>query len=154
SDSHGQCNAVRSSTPVWLSEFYALPDGGRPAEKLRQANALVFGFELSQAPPRIEQAHEAMNVGMFCEQRPIEPAGFVILTIRIVVPALAASRFITHQHHRHADGEHRDGQKILYLAVPEFLYAGIIGRTFNAAVPASVIVRAVPVAFAVFFVVF
>src|SRR5207247_6455071 len=44
-------------------------------------------------------------------------------------------------------------QKVLHLPVSEFLHRGIIARTFNAAVPTAVVVRAVTVIFAVCFVV-
>ena len=49
--------------------------------------------------------------------------------------------------------KHRYGQKVLHLPVPEFLYAGIVGRTFDTAVPTSVVVRPVAVVFAICFVV-
>src|SRR4029077_2815945 len=55
--------------------------------------------------------------------------------------------------HGHTRRVHRDGQKVLHLPVSELLHSGIIAGTFNAAVPASVVVRAVTVVFAVCFVV-
>src|SRR4029077_9624329 len=61
--------------------------------------------------------------------------------------------FVAHEKHGHPDREHRYGQKILHLPIPEFLYAGIIGGTFNTAVPASIVVRPVAVVFAICFVV-
>src|SRR5262245_28551489 len=94
-----------------------------------------------------------MDIAMLREERPVEPAAFVILTIGIIVPALCASRFVTHEQHGHTHREHRDGQKILHLPVSELLHRGIIGGTFNAAVPAAVVVGAVTVVFAVCFVV-
>ena len=43
----------------------------------------------------------------------------------------------------------RDGQEILHLPVAQLLHRRIIGRTFDAAVPASVVVGSVAVVFAV-----
>src|SRR5262247_483739 len=94
-----------------------------------------------------------MDISMFREERPVEPAGFVILTIGIIVPALCASHFATHDYHGHTHREHGDGQKVLHLPVSELLHRGVIGGTFNAAVPAAVVVGAVTVVFAVCFVV-
>src|SRR5215475_10296839 len=94
-----------------------------------------------------------MNIGMLREQRPIEPASFVILAIGIVVPALGASRFVTHQHHRHAYREHCNGQKVLHLPISEFLYREIFSGAFDATVPASVVVGAITVFLVVCFVV-
>ena len=90
---------------------------------------------------------------MLCEKRPVEPAGFVILAIGIVVPTLCSPHFVTHEKHGHTNRKHRYGQKVLYLPVSEFLHAGIIGWTFNTAVPASIVVRPVAVVFAICFVV-
>ena len=90
---------------------------------------------------------------MLCEKRPVEPACFVILAIGVVVSTLCSPHFVTHEHHRHAHRKHGYGQKVLHLPIPEFLHAGIIGGTFNAAVPASVVVGPVAVVFAVCFVV-
>src|SRR5689334_22778692 len=93
-----------------------------------------------------------MDICMLREERPVEPAGFVILTIGIIVPTLCAPHFVTHEQHGHTHSEQRDGQKVLHLPVSELLHCGIIGGTFNAAVPAAVVVGAVTVVFAVGFV--
>src|SRR5215471_6832971 len=94
-----------------------------------------------------------MDVSMLCKQRPIEPAGFVVLAIGVVVPKLCSPHFVTHEKHGHTKGKHRHGQKVFYLPVSELLHAGVIGRTFNAAVPTSIVVRPVAVVFAICFVV-
>src|SRR6476660_3641261 len=66
--------------------------------------------------------------------------------------ALCSSRFVAHQEHRHAHRKHRHGQKVLHLSVSELFHFGIISRTFNSAVPTPVIVRTIPVIFAVGFI--
>ena len=50
-------------------------------------------------------------------------------------------------------GEQRDGQEILDLPVPQLLDCRIVGRTFDAAVPAAIVVGAVAVVLAVRFIV-
>src|SRR6476620_2308138 len=105
-----------------MSEFYSVPGPVCPTEELSQAHTLVFGFKLSQMPSRVEQGHKPMNICMLREKRPVEPAGFVILGVSIVIPALCASRFVSHQHHRHAHREHVDGQKVLHLSISELLH--------------------------------
>src|SRR4029077_5571093 len=49
--------------------------------------------------------------------------------------------------------EHGDGQKVLHLPISEFLHRGIFGGTFDATVPASVVVGAITVVLVVCFVV-
>ena len=95
-----------------------------------------------------------MDVGMFCEKRPVEPTGFIILRIRVVVSRLCSPHFVTHEKHGHTNRKHRYSQKVFYLSVSEFLHTWIIGWTFNTAVPTSIVVRSVPVVFAICFVVF
>ena len=46
-------------------------------------------------------------------------------------------------------GEHRHGEEVLHLPVRSFSIAGIVGRAFDTAVPASVVVGAVAVVLAV-----
>src|SRR5438034_4819555 len=94
-----------------------------------------------------------MDICVLREERPVVPVGFVILTIGIIVTILGAPHFVTHEQHGHTHREQRDGQKVLHLSVSELLHRGIIGGTFNATVPAAVVVGAVTVVFAVCFVV-
>src|SRR4030095_4246195 len=137
-----------------LVKFHAVPPQIHAAEELRQAHALALWFGVSEDTSRIEQIHKAMDVGMLCEKRPVEPAGFVILAIGIVISKLCSPRFVAHEKHGHTDRKHRYGQEVFYLPVPEFLHSWIMSRTLNTAVPTPIVVRAVPVIFAVCFVVF
>src|SRR5256885_4527452 len=47
------------------------------------------------------------------EQRPVEPADLVVLTIGVVVAALSAPHLVAHEHHGHPRGEHRHGEEVL-----------------------------------------
>src|SRR5207253_8028101 len=73
----------------------------------------------------------------------------VVLAIGVVAAALGSANLVTHHDHREPDGEHRDGEEVLHLTVPELLDGGIVGRPFDATVPAPVVVAAVAVLLAV-----
>src|SRR4029450_1351209 len=94
------------------------------------------------------------NVGMLCKKRPIEPARFIILAIGIVIPTLCPPHFVTHEKHGHTNRKHRYRQKVLHLPISNLLHSGIIGKTFNTAVPTSIVIRPVAIVFAICFVVF
>src|SRR6185295_356110 len=51
--------------------------------------------------------------------------------------------------HRQTQREHRHGQKVPHLPVSQLLYRRIIGWALDTPIPASVVVRAIPVVFAV-----
>src|SRR6476619_7975105 len=127
---------MRSRTPVGLPEFDTVPCRVRSAEELIQTEALVSRLEIAQAPSGVQQGHETMNVCMFCDIRPVEPAGFVILAVCVIVSTLCSPHFVTHEHHRHAHREHGDGQKVFHLPISELLQYGIVCGTLNVTIPA------------------
>src|SRR5262249_22789786 len=110
-------------------------------------------LHLAQHSPRDEQAQEAVYVGVFLNQRPVEPAGLVVLAIGVVVAALCLPDFVGHQDHGHAQRQQGDRQVILHLAVAQPLHRQVVGRALHAAVPAAVVVGAVAVVLAVVLVV-
>ena len=68
----------------------------RTAEEAVEAYALAFDLDVPQAPPAVQQHHKPVDVCMLPDEPPIEPAGFIILTIGIVVSELLPQRFIAH----------------------------------------------------------
>src|SRR5579864_6801294 len=86
-----------------------------------------------------------MYVRVLDEQRPIEPIGFVVLTVSVVVAILCSPDFIAHQEHGKTKRKQRDGQKILHLAGSEALNFRISAWTLDTAVPASIVISAVSV---------
>src|SRR4030095_11022952 len=104
--------------------FNAVPRPVCSAEQLVQAQTPALGLQVSQNPSCIKQSHEAMDVEMLCKKRPVQPTGFVILAIGVVVPTLCSPHFVTHEKHGQTDRKHRYGQKILHLPVSELLHAG------------------------------
>src|SRR5215470_12378599 len=49
---------------------------------------MLFGVHIAREAILDKQSHEPVNVSMFLEQRPIEPARFVVLAIGVVVTGL------------------------------------------------------------------
>src|SRR6185436_2932093 len=94
-----------------------------------------------------------MQIGMGIDEGPVEPARFIVLGIGIVVAALASPSFVAHEDHRHANGKDGDGEEILHLPMAQLLYGRIVGRTFDAAIPTAIVIRAVSVVLAIGFIV-
>ena len=90
-----------------------------------------------------------MHVRVLLEQRPVDPTGFVVLAIGVVVAALCVTDFVAHQDHRHAQREQGNREEVFYLAIAELLHSRIVARAFDSAIPAPVVVRAVAVFLAV-----
>src|SRR4029077_17775631 len=111
-------------------------------------------FDVSKHSPSNEQLYEPVQLVMLRCQCPVQPAGFVILTVGVVVTMLASPHFVAHENHRDAERKHRDRQEVFGLPIAQLLYSWIVGRTLDAAVPAPVIARAVAVVFPVGFIVF
>src|SRR5581483_12234922 len=80
---------------------------------------------------------------------PVEPGYFVILTVRVVVASLGPSRFIARQKHRHSLRQEQRSQEVSHLPRAQRVDARIVGWSFSAAVPRTVVVLAVPVLLAV-----
>src|SRR5512132_1991090 len=96
-----ECKAVRMFAPVRLIKFHTMPGQVHAAQKLVQANTMPLGLRVSQNASCVEQGNKTMDVRVLCEQRPIEPAGFVILAIGVVVSTLRSPHFVTHEKHGH-----------------------------------------------------
>src|SRR6516164_10482053 len=90
-----------------------------------------------------------MDVRVLSEQGPVEPTGLIVLTVRIIVAVLRSPHFIAHHKHWQTKREESDGQEILYLTVSKFFNRRVIGCPFGSAVPTSIVVCAVAVAFSV-----
>ena len=87
---------------------------------------MPFWIKVAQQLPFDEEFEEAMHVGMFGEERLVEPTGLVILTVSFVVTVLGAPHFVAHQNHGRTEREHGDGKKVLYLPVSQHLHGGIV----------------------------
>jgi hypothetical protein len=147
-------DAVRRFLPIGLANLDPMPSQIRPAEELIQAYTPALDLRLSQTAASAEQRDEPVHICMLREEPPIEPAGFIILTIGIVVSELRSPRLIAHENHRYTRRKHCNRQKIFDLAVSELFHSWIFAGTFITAIPASVIIHSIAIAFPVRFVVF
>src|SRR4051794_36318717 len=103
--------------PVGLPQPHAMANLVCPPHPLVQAHAWALMLNLSQQSTLVEQGHEPVQVSMCLEQPPVEPAGFVILAIGIVVADLGASDLIAHHKHWDAERENGNSEEILHLPI-------------------------------------
>ena len=80
-----------------------------------------------------ERGQPARRVG----EIPVDPADLVVLAVGVVVAALRAIQLVARQQHRHALREEQRGQHVAHLAAAQRDDAPVVGRTFDAAVPAD-----------------
>src|ERR1700735_381466 len=84
---------------------------------------------------------------------PVQPGSFVVLAISIVVALLSAAEFVAGQQHRNAQRQEQRRDEIALLTRTQNVYGfAIARRTFDAAVPGSIVGLAVTILFAIFFV--
>src|SRR3984957_16760235 len=96
---------------------------------------------------------EPKHLTVFLREAPIKPADFVVLAIRVIVATLGTSHLVASADHRNALRHHHDGDEVFHLSPAQILYFLIVRRTFDAAVPAQVVIRTISISFAVRFVV-
>src|SRR5687767_15694382 len=104
--------------------------------------------------PGVQQSDKSMDIGMLFKQRPVEPVVLIIKTVSVVITLLSPAHLVAHQDHWHTERQHVNGQEIFNLAIAKLLYGWIVRWTFDATVPAAIIVVAVAIPFKVCFVVF
>src|SRR5262249_47969621 len=96
-----------------------------------------------------EVAYEAQDVSVLGNGVPVKPADLIVLAVGVIVAPLRAPHFVAHEQHRAALRHEQGRKEILYLLPAQSLNSGIVGRTFDAAVPTVVVARAVSIVFAV-----
>ena len=84
---------------------------------------------------------------------PVNPTGFIVLAVSVVISALRAAEFVAAQEHRYAARDQQGQKKVLNLAFPQGLDSGIRRFAFGAIVLAEVGVGTVMVVFSVCFIV-
>src|ERR1044072_6895514 len=105
-ESHPQAADV-TLFPIVLCHF--LPVGPEPGQvfDLGAVNAAALE-KLSAAKDRMGGAQHDQGAGkgeqglLLARDVPVEPADLVVLTIRVVVPALRSADFVASANHRHA----------------------------------------------------
>src|ERR1035441_9562174 len=84
---------------------------------------------------------------------PVNPTGFIVLAVSVVIAALRAAEFVAAQEHRYTARDQQGQKEVLNLAFPQGLDPGIRRLAFTAVVLAEVGVGTVMVAFSVCFIV-
>ena len=110
----GQSEAMRAATPVWLSNFDAMPLDAAFTQVVIECCLSTFSLLIEVGAQMNHLPHKAQNVGVGLTKAPVEPTGFVILTICIVVPELGLAHFISHEQHRRPNGEQSEREKFGY----------------------------------------
>ncbi len=80
---------------------------------------------------------------------PVKPGNGVVLTVGVVVAALGVAKFIAGFQKRRTLTQQQQKQGVANLFCTEFHDLPLAGGAFHAAVPAEVVIRAVPVSLAV-----
>src|SRR5215831_1400437 len=101
-------------------------------------------------PPRPQAGEEQKTcepvyIGMPIERPPVEPTDVIVLAIGVVVPALRAPNFVTHDEPGPTESEDRQRQKVSHLPIAQALDGWVISRTFRPAIPAQVEVGPIPI---------
>src|SRR5450759_4718967 len=96
---------------------------------------------------------ETVNFPVLLQKVPVNPTGFIVLTVGVVIAALRAAKFVASQQHRHPARDQLSQQEVFYLAFPDGLDLYISRLAFCAVVLAGVVVCPVMVIFSVCFIV-
>ena len=97
---------------------------------------------------RVRPPTNSVMSSSVAEPRPVHPADLVVLAIGVVVAALAVADLVAGEDQRHALRQQQRGQLIAAQQPPPLEDRGIVGRPFDAAIEAVVVVGAVAVVFA------
>src|SRR5580698_8363387 len=92
---------------------------------------------------------EAVDLFVFVEQAPVEPAHLVILAVGIVVTALSSAKLISAEQHGNSSRDKQRQQEVLDQAVAHALDGGILGRPCHAAIVAVVSIASIAAELAV-----
>src|SRR5208337_2470645 len=141
--------AARLLAPVGLAKRDAMPGLAGAAQELVQTPPLALSVHFAQSAACSQELDEPVEVRVLPHQVPVEPTGFIVLAVGVVVPALAAPRFVTHQEHGHAQRQEGHSEKVLNLALAQLFDGGVVGGAFHTAIPTSVVIGPVAIVLAV-----
>src|SRR5690348_12229071 len=96
-----------------------------------------------------ERPDETVEVPMTVEEAPVEPARLIVLAVPVVIPALGAAYLVAHLQHRCINRDQQNDNAVLHLPATQPIDTRIAGRPLDLTVPRQVIVRPVPVLFAI-----
>ena len=92
---------------------------------------------------------EVVHPAVVVEQGPVEPGDVVVLAVAVVVALFALQHLVAAPQHGYTLAQHENGHEVAGLASTQREDRRIVGRAFDAAVPAQIVVVAVAVVLAV-----
>src|SRR5882724_3631638 len=113
-------------------------------DQLVQSYLVALERQNARGTEGYELFDEAMNFRMPRNGGPVEPRGFIVEAVRVVVATLRAADLIAHEQHGGAGREQRQREKVLDLTVAQLLGTVVLRRSLDTAVPA--VINVVPVA--------
>src|SRR5690349_5091092 len=104
---------MRLLTPAELMELDAVTGLPGTAQESVQTAPVALRVHFAQSAARRQELDETMEARVLPHEVPVEPTGFIVLAVGVVVPALTAPRFGSHQEHGHTQRKKSHCQKIL-----------------------------------------
>ena len=97
---------MRVVAPIGTVERSAVPLELRLPQQLVECEMNVFSCNIAPGAKCDQQLGETVDISVVLQQGPVQPADLIVLAVCIVVPILAASRLVAHQHHRGTECDH------------------------------------------------
>src|SRR5215831_18738542 len=93
---------MRMRAPIRTIEPHTVPFDPCLSKHLVEAALPLLCRDVASPAKGIQRAYEPVNVGVPVQPTPVEPAGFVVLAVRVIVAVLGATDFVAHQQHGRA----------------------------------------------------
>ncbi len=137
---------ARAAAPVRQAQVDAVPrDVGPPVLTRLTSEEIAPAQNGVGAAEGDQRLGEAEEIALPLEQPPVHPADLVVLAVRVVVAPLRAAELVARQQHRRALRQQQQGEEVARLPRAQGEHGRIVGRPFDAAVPADALGQAVAV---------
>ena len=136
---------VRVVAPVGLAKLNAMPFDAGLAEILFQSYPATLDSMIEVETDTNHMLYEPYYLCIGGTKIPVEPTGFIVLAVGVVVSLLRTPNFISHQQHRCSNREESECEEVLDLLYSQSLDVRVGRWTFDAAVPAEIGVRAITI---------
>src|SRR6185503_6048251 len=129
-------------SPRSFTSSIAVPESSMPSVRTNPA-CHAASSERRLRPAEVDQlAREVEQQLLVSVEVPVDPRQLVVLAVGVVVAALRPAELVAVADHRHALRQQHRRQEVALLPFPQRLDLRILGRSFNAAVPAQVVALA------------
>src|SRR5271157_1277139 len=100
---------------VWLFELEAMPRDANRARTLSKGEGRSVQYRMSEPKPN-QELEESEQICIGLAKPPIEPAGLIVLTVRVVVSELRSPDLIFRENHRAPSGDEKKRGEVSRLA--------------------------------------